>query len=282
MKNTGDADNLTALLRDLEVRLQRQERHTHIFPPAPPVTIVIPAPEPPPPVGCEPFCDEFTGASLGSIWAEGPAFDPFTFTPVIENAVSGGAFVCGENDHPAPEMVEGSIMSVADFPAGPQFAEVVTGNWFQGHPPSMTAAYQWVEGEFWLFTQLQPDGTCLGAYCIIHASPGAPVDTEAYAQLIRCDATGDLTYYGDGWVKPLASDWETNHSYTYRLETDETGHCQVSVDGTVVVTDDLPPVAGDGRVGVAMRWNRTNYDGSLPTNPGVSPRIESFCGGCLL
>lgn len=281
MKNVGDSSDLTALLRDLEIRLQRQERHTHIFPPLRPVTIVIPAPEPPPPVPeCAVLCDEFTGVSLGSAWETGPYVGYIgSYTPVIENHVADGAYMGGENNHPYPEAVWGSIQTVASYPGDAQYVEVVTSDWFQGNFSSGPGA-QYTEGEFWLLNQLADDGSCLGAYCLVDVGPSVVDDTaQAYVQLFRRAATGVLTYYDDGWIDPLAG-WETNPAYTFRLETTVAGHAKVFFDGMLLAEGDLPPVVDGGRVGLAVQWNLTSYV-SGETNPGTAPRFESFCGGCL-
>lgn len=69
------ADDLSQHLRDLIVRLERQERHTHLHVPGPSVITVIheapepvPEPEPEPEPVCVTFSDDFERTELGPDW----------------------------------------------------------------------------------------------------------------------------------------------------------------------------------------------------------------------
>lgn len=258
---------LVTFLRDFEKRLERQERHTHIFP-MPETVIVI---EPP---GCVEFCDDFERAALGDAWVNGPVFEFGSFTPVIENAIVSGALVGGENNHPPPDTVYGSVRSVAEYPSD-QFVEAVVGDLFQGHYPTLPPLYQYMESELFLLTQIKPDSNaCLGVYVIIQANQGP----GCYMQIMSVDAAGNATYYDDG-THLLDADWESNPDYTIRLETTVAGHCRAFFNDFLVTEDDVAPVGGL-HVGVASQWSRTNYVDGAP-NTATAPRFELVCGGCL-
>lgn len=315
MKNAHDRESLEGMLRDLERRLERRERHVHpevdgYAPSADQgnharvgsdglvyVNKIVASATPPLPVaygataipvgavwlelGELPvsggWCDDFERPEIGPDWTVGPVFDQGLYVTVVENALDGHAFIAGENTPPDPASVLGTIATTAEWP-GDQTVEVEVGNFFQGHDPSMDEGYQWVEGELYLLTQVV-GGTsqaAVGVYVIISVRPFGGGDV--YAQLITVDAAGVRSYFDDASTGERPPAWETNPDYTIRLETTVEGHCKVFFEGTLLLEGDVPPTGGT-HIGLVQQWNRTNYaepDVAVP-NPGTSPWFSQVC-----
>lgn len=220
-------------------------------------------------------CDNFERTELGADWVEGPKIRFGAYTTVIENALDNGAWVAGENNHPYPDAVLGSIRTTAAYP-GTQSISAKISNLFPGHDPSVAERYQWMESEQWLFTQVVggSSNACLGVYVIIQVNQGPGNTGGCYMQLVQMAADGTLTYFDDNTYAPLTG-WQSNSTYTVRFDTSPDGHCTAYFEENLVVEGDLTPTGGQ-YVGVAQQWNRTNYASTVP-NPATSPRFEEVC-----
>lgn len=224
------------------------------------------------------FTDDFERADLGPDWTDGPMFSEFgSWVPAVDFLADGAWQTADETSGGEFVTAMGSIRRVADAGAD-QFIEAEVGNFFQGHVSTRPERLQIVEGEVFLFAQIASDSMAsVGVYVIID-SGGSGGDAglgSCYMQIITLDAAGNRSYFSDGDATPLTG-WQSNPTYTIRLEVTAGGHCRAYFEGGLVAEDDVTPTGGQ-HVGIAMHWNRTRYDSTIPPS-GESLRVESVTG----
>lgn len=221
------------------------------------------------------FTDDFERADLGPDWADdGPIFVDWDYLRA-GSYLSDGAYVTTPTDENFQYM--GSIRRIPQAGTD-QFIEAEVGNFFQGHIPTLPERLQIVEGQVYLFAQLAPDSYAgIGVWIIIDSGgPGATAGQgKCYMEVITTDAAGTVTEYGYGDTFPLTG-WQSNPVYTVRLEVTAAGHVRGFFEGGLLVEEDVPPTGGQ-HLGVAMEWNQTRYDASVPLS-GESTRFYSVTG----
>lgn len=253
MKNTGDSDDLAAFLRDFETRLERQERHTHIFPPALPVLptfppVVIPPPEPEP--TCLSWADDFDrpDGPVGPSWIQHPAGD--------------GVFTIDDGAVTAEIDINTTLMYWHEPPlaGNTQWAEITVeraeGNngWFTLHTFLDDTDYTSQFGEFNFY-----DGTF----------PWVPGPGDSIEVLLYSRASGSYEIIGSSGLLPYPPE-----PVLLRFEADPDGVQRAYINGVLVVAAaDAAPATGN-LIGVEM-------DPSSFLSAYDSPRILSASGGCL-
>lgn len=218
--------------------------------------------------------DDFGRLSLGSDWADdGPIFEDDGYARAVQ-FLSGGAWQAEDSDSTIPDVGMGSIRRTDDN-SDDQFIEASVGNFFQGHDPDVAETLQYVEGQIYLFAQVDPgSNAAIVAWVIIQVGPSIP-DGEGYIEIFTVDATGTRTFPGISGSEPLPAGWQTNPDYTVKLEVSAAGHVRAYFEGDLLLEDDVTPLAGR-HVGIGMEWNLTNYGAALEegTNPGQPLRVN--------
>lgn len=265
MKNVSD--ELVARLRDLEKRLERRERHTHIFPTLPPVTVYAPGeppPEPPPVPTCV-WLDDFERAdgAVGADWVLGQfgVVGHPNELPVIED---GAAIV---DKLPEAYTEEGSMNRAVDTDAADQFIEAVIADIWQ---PSSGGWDVYFTLYAFLDMTVAPRGSFRELQIYASSAFG-----DGYLELWVDTFNGTSYSSGDFVSWDTYPAWETNQ-ITLRLESYASGRQVGSIDGVAVIDFvETVPVTGNS-LGINLLW-RTGFAGGGQT----SPRILSITGGCL-
>lgn len=263
MRNLSTQEDLAAYLRDLSIRLERQERHTHMhWGEVPEVTVIVPEPEPEPEPepGCVPWLDDFERADgpLGPTWVQA--------VPSSPTGIGGyGTFYIASGAMEAPmNLGLGARMYWSEVQEPDQVIEIVVANAMGNN------------GYFQLLTNANlTDRACQGLEVNFYdrAFPWTPPPATGdilNLNLFRQNSTGGYTF-GEWWqIEP----YPPTEPVTIRLESWVDGTQRVYVNGALVLTAiDGAPVTGD-YVGVLMQPSTFGdaYD---------SPRVLSVTGGCM-
>lgn len=238
-------------------------------------------------------CDTFERADVGSGWTTGPLFNSFGSTElVVVNRIVGNSLVTDDSDSQFPKLVLGTARTTGSVPAGQtQVIETTLGDMFPGATPGMSADFQIMEAESYLFTNVRDTpstisassglNNCIALYVLIQMSSQDPDhDGQVYLELFTTgpDGTqhwdyGDTAYTQNHPVPPYTA----NGDYKVRLETDPDGTCRVYLQDALVITDILPTTGGT-HVGLGSYWYTTNYDGHGGTRTPASPKTRTACG----
>lgn len=258
------ADDLSQYLRDLIVRLERQERHTHVNLAArSTITVIheapVPEPEPEPEPGCIP---DVMGSSS---WIANSDRGDMTYVP------AGGYY--------SPVNAQDGMMIWPEGFAGPQSVEVTISNFgLPAWSSVLTSDFVHVECRRGMTANDFIDNDCLRLS--IYKFEGATIGSEPfnYTWWIEYDSIG-YTFDPDPPPGQSYLPWPFGSGpVTARLESQPDGAYSAWINDTLLVSDVVPgQPLGPTRLGFAAE---TNYgpppDSGETYEPGV-PHISAIC-----
>jgi len=258
MRNINNRNELQAYLRELTVRLERQERHTHLHGVTQIVTVINQAAPPPEPEPACPPCDTFDRDALGDCYAalgtnsDWDELQPFT---LVDGHVEW------PGDTPFGHMGSGARLVTAA--ALPHSIELTFSHMPINH---------WVEPQ--LFCSLSTDSPVTGV--------------GVYMQLLRDGVTGEDLIYASGYHNSNFDDDDYWGSYgtvtgVGIVGTDFTIRLELDADFTArLYFNDTLLMSGAAGVGVPSSpyvgfFLRKTYYSTVATTD--QPFLEQVCVG---